>query len=84
MSFNDDQISYMKYLSTVKPEAKCYCGWYMAGECYNCNRADGKDKTLADRLIVQCKGCDNYPHLGGKFHITHRIGCTTPEWQPTK
>lgn len=78
MSFNDEQISYMKYLATVPPEKLCYCAWYMADECPNCK---GRG-TLADRLKVQCAGCSNYPHLGGKPTITHRIGCTSPEWQP--
>ena len=78
MSFNDEQISYMKYLATVPPEQKCYCGWYMADECPNCK---GRG-TLADRLKVSCPTCHNYPHLGGRPTITHNIKCATPDWQP--
>jgi DnaJ-class molecular chaperone len=79
MSFNDDQIDYMRYLATVPPAEKCYCGWYMAAECPNCK---GRG-TLADRLKVQCPTCHNYPHLGGKPTITHNIKCSTPGWQPS-
>lgn len=79
MSLNDDQIDYIKYLATVPASKKCYCAWYMVDECPNCK---GRG-TLEDRLKVQCPGCDNYPHLGGKPTITHRIGCTLPDWRPT-
>jgi hypothetical protein len=81
VSFNDDQIDYMKYLATVPAAEKCYCGWYMANGCPNCK---GRG-TLADRLKVQCPDprCRNYPHLGGKPTITHNIKCSTPDWQPS-
>lgn len=79
MSFNDDQIDYMKYLTTVPAARKCWCGWYMADGCPNCK---GRG-TLEDRLKVQCAGCDNYPSLYDRTKITHRIGCTSPNWQPS-
>lgn len=80
MSFNDEQIDYMKYLATVPAEKKCYCGWYMADGCPNCK---GRG-TLADRLKMQCPDprCRNYPSLGGKPTITHNIKCGMPDWQP--
>ena len=78
MSLNDDQIDYIRSLGKIPPSERCYCGWYRAGKCYHC-----KDRaTLADRLKVQCPGCDNYPLLGGSIAVTHRIGCTSPDWQP--
>lgn len=77
MSLNEDQKDYMRYLATVPAEKRCYCGWYMANECPNCKDSG----TLAYRLTRQCPGCDNYPSLGYS-KVTHRIGCTSPDWQP--
>ena len=80
MSLNDDQRDYMRYLATLAPETKCYCGWYMANDCPNYK---GRG-TLADRLKVQCPSpmCRNYPSLG-YTQITHNIKCTMPDWQPS-
>lgn len=76
---NDDQRDYMRYLATVPAEKKCWCAWYMAGECPNCKGLG----TLQQRLKVQCPGCDNYPPVTNQSRpIVHRIGCTSPEWQP--
>lgn len=45
--FNSDQQSYMDSLSKLPAAARCWCGWYMAGDCHDCNeRFPGK--TLAD------------------------------------
>jgi len=33
--FNADQEAYMEYLSKLKPEEKCKCGWYLVNECPN-------------------------------------------------
>ena len=37
--FNDEQVSWMRYLSWLPPDQKCRCGWYQKWDCYNCNRA---------------------------------------------
>ena len=68
--FNEDQKEYMTYLSILKPEEKCYCGWYLVGKCYNCP----KEATLADRRKAKCPCCHNYPQFG-KTEITHNIKC---------
>lgn len=83
MSFNDDQIDYMRSMAKRPPDARCWCAWYPLGECPHCP----PDKTLADRLKVQCPDirCQNYPDANdptGK--ITHNIACranaaSTPE-----
>lgn len=36
---NDEQVSWMRHLSSLPPDQKCRCGWYQKWECYNCNRA---------------------------------------------
>jgi predicted nucleic acid binding AN1-type Zn finger protein len=78
MSLNEEQRGYMRYLATVPASKKCWCAWYMADECPNCK---GRG-TLEDRLKVQCAGCNNYPSLYDRTKITHRIGCSSPDWQP--
>lgn len=80
MSLNEDQKDYVRYLATVPAEKKCWCAWYMADECPNCKRLG----TLEQRLKMQCPGCDNYPPVTNQTRpIVHRIGCTSPEWQPS-
>ena len=72
--FNSDQQNYMESLSRISPEKKCYCGWYMIDDiipCHNCPPG----KTLADRLLVQCSECKNYPSADGKQPIIHIKGC---------
>lgn len=44
--FNEDQQSWIRYLATVPPEKRCYCGWYHLGECSNCP----PNKTCADKM----------------------------------
>lgn len=78
MSFNDDQIDWMRHLATIPPAKQCYCGWNPINECYHCPPG----ASLEQRLKVQCPSCHNYPYLGGKPTITHNIKCSTPEWQP--
>lgn len=57
---------------------KCNICGRQADGCPNCK---GRG-TLAERLKVQCAGCDNYPSLFDRTKIIHRIGCKTPDWQP--
>lgn len=80
MSLNDDQIDWVRHLATIPPAERCYCGWNPIGKCYHCP----PEASLEQRLKVQCPGCDNYLYLGGKPTITHRIGCTSPDWQPQR
>lgn len=74
MSFNADQIDHMRSLAAIHAGERCWCAWHRLGECPNCP----PDKTLADRLKVQCPDprCQNYPSPNdpsGK--ITHNIAC---------
>ena len=46
--FNSDQRDHMRSLSKIPPHKKCWCGWYMLGECKNnCPN----DKTNMDKII---------------------------------
>ena len=67
--FNSDQRDYMRSMATVPPEKKCWCCWYMLGECPHCP----SDKTGADKVAVWCQRCHNTPDANGV--ITHTIGC---------
>lgn len=69
--FNDDQIGHMRSLAAMPDEARCWCGWYKAGECPNCRTTE----TLADRRSSECSSCGSYPHEPGG-RLVHRIGCS--------
>ena len=68
---NKDQQDYCAYLSTLQPEAKCWCGWYPIGTCPHC--PDGK--SAADKVRVWCPTCHSDPGPDGAGPIVHRIGC---------
>jgi len=78
MSFNADQIDWMRHLATIPPADLCYCGWNPIGKCYHCPPA----ASLEQRLKVQCPQCGNYPYPKGKSTVTHNIKCSTQDWQP--
>ena len=69
--FNSDQESYMEFLSSVAPERKCWCGWFMVGACPNCPPA----LTLAAKKAVWCKDCHNAPANYGTGILTHNKSC---------
>ena len=66
--FNSYQIEHMKHLQRIPPENRCWCGWNLLGDCYNCKN-DGR--TLADRLAEQCPVC-------GADKGYHRVWCPLP------
>jgi hypothetical protein len=70
--FNEEQQSEMRYLASLKPEEKCWCGWFPAGKCNTPNPC-APEHTMAERLKVTCE-CGNYPHKPGGRMI-HRYGC---------
>lgn len=70
--FNEYQQSEMDYLSSLKPEERCWCGWYKKGECNTPTPCNPKD-TLANRLKVTCE-CGSYPHKPGNS-VNHRSNC---------
>lgn len=51
--FNRDQVAHMEYLASIPADKKCWCGWYLLGECPHCS----SDKTNADRIKNQCPDC---------------------------
>ncbi|KKM86950.1 hypothetical protein LCGC14_1273830 [marine sediment metagenome] len=69
--FNKYQKDHMDYLDSLDPEKRCWCGWFLFGECYHdCS----KNKTFADKLKVRCNLCGNAPwRPGGK--LIHIKGC---------
>jgi hypothetical protein len=71
--FNKEQQNEMRYLASLKPEYKCWCGWFPVGKCNTPNPCPS-DATMLERLKVTCE-CGNYPGKPG-MSITHRIGCT--------
>jgi hypothetical protein len=72
--FNEYQVAEARYLNSLPPEKKCWCGWYRFGECPKCNPA----YTEADRLRVTCPDCGNYPRVPGE-KMVHCYGCITVE-----
>jgi len=70
---NSEQEAHLQYLKSIPPAERCWCGWYRLGECMN---KCPPGKTLAHKMEVWCKECQNYPSPDGKYPITHRIGCS--------
>lgn len=68
--FNSEQRDHMRYLRSLPPKSKCWCGWYRVGECPHC--PDGY--TCQDKMATACGACDNTPIRPGK-KLTHIIGC---------
>jgi hypothetical protein len=66
--FNTEQQEHINYINSLQPEEKCWCGWYILGECYNCNK-DKVGLTNADRIKNMCPECSaDLPY--------HRITCS--------
>lgn len=62
--FNSEQRAYMEYLHRTPPEERCWCGWYLKGECYNCTRDTRiAYKTCADKMAMRCEECGSTPNL---------------------
>lgn len=74
--FNEEQQDHMRHLSSLSPEAKCWCGWCLAGKCDTPNPCPS-DATMADRLKVTCE-CGGYPGKPGAG-MFHRYGCALRE-----
>jgi hypothetical protein len=70
--FNEHQEEFMRSLARIPAENKCWCGWYLAGECHTCP----KDVTNADKLKVWCPECKNTPSNYGKGELIHSIFCS--------
>lgn len=70
--FNEYQTDYMRSLSKVPLEEKCWCGWYRLGACPNCRPGE----TCAERVAASCEACGNFPaHRGDTRPLTHRFYC---------
>lgn len=82
--FNDDQLDHMRSIARLPDEQVSWCGWGRAGDPHCCAAPDceGKTdgKTLADKKLVWCTSCHNYPFRGGM--ISHRLGCTAQPSSP--
>lgn len=68
--FNSEQRDHMKELTRIDPAQRCWCGWYRTGKCHRCP----PDKTLAQRIEVECPSCGNYPNAPDD-RLVHRKGC---------
>lgn len=73
MSFNDEQLSYMRSLARMPPETKCYCAWFPIGECHSCP----PHLSVADRIPLECPECHNYPPARDLSQpVTHNVKCS--------
>jgi hypothetical protein len=69
--FNSEQEGYMRYLDSLEPETKCWCGWYRLGKCQN---GCPTDATCRDKMNAKCKRCGNAPHRPGA-ELVHLKNC---------
>lgn len=49
--FNSEQEDHMAWLHSLPPSAKCFCGWYLMGECTDCKKSY-PGLTCADKCLV--------------------------------
>lgn len=70
-SLNEEQLSYVRSLSAIPADRKCWCGWWELGKCQNCPAG----KSLAQRMAVSCPFCRNFPSADGSQPIRHVITC---------
>lgn len=63
--FNEDQLDYMESMAKVPLEKKCWCCWYMFGECPHCPT----DVNGADKMAAMCNNCRAYPVPGERRHL---------------
>lgn len=75
MSLNAHQEDYCRYLGTLKPEDKCWCGWYRKEECWSGCEQHDKGLTCADKLAKACSECGNTPAFPD-WSVSHRINCS--------
>lgn len=69
--FNQEQIEYIVYLSSISDDNLCWCGWNLLGDCQNCPN----HLSAADKKKSWYKDCRSEPSDYGKGKITHRRGC---------
>lgn len=77
--FNEEQQGEMRYLASLKPEEKCWCGWCRAGHC-DTPSCCAPEHTMADRMKVTCE-CGSYPSKPGGQMI-HRRNCASASQPP--
>ena len=70
--FNSEQRDHMAYLARIPLEKKCWCGWYLLGDCPNC----GTEKSCADKVAMKCPACGNSPSYPGTEPLHHIKNCT--------
>lgn len=71
--FNEDQEDEMRWLASLKPEEKFWCGWYRVGRC-NTPLPCPPGVSMADRIRETCS-CGRYPGKPGRT-LFHGRGCT--------
>lgn len=70
--FNEDQQDYMRSLASIPLNTKCWCGWYMLGECPN---GCPTDKTCADKMATKCPECGD-TKLFPDSPESHYVNCS--------
>lgn len=72
---NADQLAYLKELSLIDPNDRCWCGWSLLGQCQNClDSIEFRGFTLADRLKGTCSDCGNTARKPN-LPIIHLVNC---------
>lgn len=75
MSLNVHQKDYCRHLGTLKPEDKCWCGWFPKAECWSGCEKHGKGLTCADKLALACPECGSTPWSPDQ-PVTHQFKCS--------
>ena len=48
--YSEGQKAHMRWLATLDPTEKCWCGWYKFGDCPNQPHGCCPGKTNADKM----------------------------------
>ena len=70
MMFNEEQREHMKWLASIPPEKRCWCGWYRLGTCPHCPEG----RTGAEKLARK-QPCCGYTPAAPDGPDGHYFGC---------
>lgn len=72
--FNAEQEAHMADLAKIPADTKCWCGWFMKGECHSCP----SHLSCANKLALRCGQCGNAPNPHAlAAPIIHTVNCPT-------
>jgi hypothetical protein len=69
--FNSEQNAHMDALDLIPIAARCWCAWYLKGQCPTCP----PHLSAADKMATKCQECGSYQISHNSPGVYHRKGC---------